>query len=348
MTSGLRSCGSPAYLVSEFFQPWRSRAKYLAMTSLLLLSGCTRLKVKMGWKVEIAQIQVTSIQASLAKGPGIAPGQKLPLVVTLAGPNGKNLLSEGAGHGKVLWKDLKVTGSVVTVNQKGIVLLSRDPRVSDGQVGHVTVTVPSHPDLRAELDIPVRYDQQFMANFSGSSGSSGFDGTSGLDGMSGSSGSLDPNNPSAGGDGSDGGNGGDGSSGGSGGNAPAVSVLVTLRPGAHPLLQISVAAAGQQKLYLVDPQGGALAVLANGGEGGSGGKGGRGGRGGSGGVGSPSGHSGRDGSSGHDGSSGFHGQGGPITVVYDPQVKPFLGNIHLSSRYGPAPVFREETVAPLW
>ena len=37
-----------------------------------------------------------------------------------------------------------------------------------------------------------------------------------------------------------------------------------------------------------------------------------------------------------------------ITVTYDPQVKPLLGMIHLSFKYGPAPVFKEEAVAPLW
>jgi hypothetical protein len=81
-------------------------------------------------------------------------------------------------------------------------------------VAHVTVTVPSHPDLRAELDIPITYDYNFISNFPGSSGSSGLNGSDGLDGMSGSMGSTDPNNPSPGGNGS---NGNDGSNGQDGG-----------------------------------------------------------------------------------------------------------------------------------
>ena len=257
----------------------------LAVASLLALSGCASLQVRLGWKVYLEKTPLTSMSASLPKGPGIAPGEKSPLVVTFTQPDGKVLVTEGRGQGKVMWSDLKVTASVVTATKKGIVSLPRDPRISDGKIGHVTITVPSHPDLRADLDIPPRYNYKFTANFSGSSGSSGIDGINGTDGFSGTPGSMDPNNPSAGGDGSDGSNGSNGEDGGPGGDAPSVQIRVALRAGNHPLLQVSVEAAGQQKFYLVDPQGGSLAVRADGGPGGSGGKGGRGGRGGSGGIG---------------------------------------------------------------
>jgi hypothetical protein len=255
----------------------------VGMASLLALSGCTPLKVRLGWKVYLDKTPVASIAASLPKGPGIAPGEKSPLVVVVTQPDGKVLQTEGKGGGKVLWKDLKVTASVVTANQKGIVSLPKDPRISDGKIAHVTVAVPSHPDVRAaELDIPLRYNYKFISNFSGSSGTSGFNGSNGMDGTSGSMGSTDPNSPSAGGDGGNGSDGSNGQDGGSGGDAPPVQVRVALRSGSHPLLQVGVSAAGHEKLYLVDPQGGSLTVKADGGPGGSGGKGGRGGRGGSG------------------------------------------------------------------
>ena len=236
----------------------------------------------------------------------------------------------------------------MTVNQKGVVSLRHDPRISEGKVAHVTITVPSHPDLRAEFDIPLRYDYAFVSNFSGSAGSDGMNGSDGMDGASGSNGSTDPNNPSAGGDGGNGTNGSDGGDGGSGGNAPPVQIRVTLKSGSQPLLQVSVSAAGHQRLYLVDPQGGSLTVKADGGPGGSGGRGGRGGRGGSGGMGTPSGNSGSNGSDGRNGFDGSPGKGGSITVTYDPQAKPFLAAIHLSNKGGLAPVFKEEVVAPLW
>ena len=111
---------------------------------------------------------------------------------------------------------------------------------------------------------------------------------------------------------------------------------------------MSVTAAGKQKLYLVDPQGGSLTVKADGGPGGSGGRGGRGGAGGSGGMGSPSGSSGMSGSDGRSGFDGSPGRGGSITVTYDPQVKPYLTTIGLSNKGGPPPVFKEAPVAALW
>jgi hypothetical protein len=321
---------------------------WLGMSFLLALSGCTPIKVKLGMKVYLAKTPITSIEASLPKGPGIAPGEKSPLVVTVTEPGGKVLQTEGAGKGKVLWKDLTVAATVVSADQKGVLSLPHDPRVSEGKMGHVAITVPSHPDLHAELDIPLRYDYPFVSNFSGSAGASGMDGTDGTNGSSGSMGSTDPNNPSAGGDGGNGGNGSDGGDGGNGGDAPSVQVLVTLTTGPHPPLQAAVSATGHRRLYLVDPTGGSLTVKADGGAGGSGGRGGRGGSGGAGGIGSPSGSNGTSGSDGRSGSDGSPGRGGSITVTYDPLVKPYLSAIHLSNRGGPAPVFKEAPVAALW
>ncbi|MGA2653357.1 MAG: hypothetical protein ABSF28_22770 [Terracidiphilus sp.] len=312
------------------------------------LSGCASIQVHLGMKVYLAKTPVTSIEISQPKGPGIAPGQKSSLMVTVTQPNGKALLTEGAGHGKVMWRDLAVTATVVTANTKGVITLAKDPRKSDGKLPQVTITVPSHPEIHAELDIPLRYDVKFGSNFSGSSGGNGFSGTNGTDGTNGSPGSMDPNNPSPGGNGTNGSNGSDGGNGGDGGDAPPVQVLVTLRAGSHPLLQAEVSAAGHHRYYLVDPQGGSLTVVADGGEGGAGGKGGSGGRGGSGGIGSPNGSNGSDGSSGNDGRSGSQGRGGLITVTYDPQVKPYLSTIRLSSQNGPRPVYKEQAVAPLW
>jgi len=320
----------------------------LGMASLLALSGCAAIQVKLGMKVYLAKIPVTSIEVRQANDPGIGPGQKSSLIVEVTQPDGKILQTEGAGKGKVMWQDLVVTPTLVTVNKKGVITLAKDPRKSEGKLPTVIITAPSHPDLHAELDIPLRYDYKFVSNFFGSRGSSGTDGLSGQDGMSGSAGSDDPNNPSAGGNGSNGSSGGDGSDGGPGGNAPPVQVQVTLRPGSHPLLQAGVFAAGHKRYYLVDPQGGSLTVKADGGSGGSGGRGGRGGSGGAGGSGSPSGMSGQDGSNGHDGSDGSPGRGGLITVTYDPQVKPYLGNLIFSSQNGPKPVLQQASVAPLW
>ena len=314
----------------------------------LLLAGCTAVKVKLGMRVYLAKTPVASIKASLPNGPGIAPGEKSPLVVVVTEPDGKVLQTEGKGGGKVMWKDLTVTATVASVNQKGVLTLPHDPRKSEGQTPHVTITVPSHPDIRTELDVPVRYNYKFVSNFDGGSGSSGMNGMDGMDGTPGSPGSMDPNNPSPGGDGGNGTDGSNGGDGGPGGDAPPVQIEVTLRSESHPLLQVAVIVPGHKRFYLVDSQGGSLTVTADGGPGGSGGRGGRGGRGGSGGTGTPDGNSGRDGMDGHSGFDGPQGRGGSITVTYDPQAKPYLSMIHLSNRNGPAPAFKEQPVAPLW
>lgn len=326
---------------------------FYSVLACLLLTGCTPLQVKLGWKVYLAKTPVTSIDVNLPKGPAIAPGQKSPLVVSVKEPNGKVLLTQGKGGGKVLWKDLQVAADVVAVNKKGVVSLASDPRVSDGKTGRITVTVPSHPSLRTDLDIPFRYDIAFKADFSGAQGSSGMNGMDGTDGSSGSMGSTDPNNPSAGGDGSNGTDGSNGGDGGAGGDAPPVQIRVayqapTAQSNGHPLLQISASSGALERFFLVDPQGGSLTVSADGGGGGSGGRGGRGGRGGSGGIGSPNGSDGMSGHDGTNGSDGSPGNGGLITVTYDPKVGQYMNVIHLSSWNGPKPAFREETVAALW
>lgn len=324
----------------------RAAAIIFSSAVMLALSGCAVFQ----HRVDLKKVPIASIQATQANGPGIAPGDKSPLVVTVVQPDGKTLTTEGKGHGPVRWKDLVITSTVASANGKGILTLPGDPRVSEGQLPHVSVTVPSHPDVHAaELDVPLRYDRNYSASFSGAPGSSGSDGMNGTDGSSGSMGSLDPDHPSAGGNGTDGSNGTDGGNGDNGGDGPPVRVLVALRQGANgPLLQVSVSSGKTQKLFLVDPHGGSITITSAGGAGGSGGRGGRGGRGGSGGIGSPNGSSGSDGLSGHDGMDGWSGKGGPILVTYDPGAKPYLQAIQLRNPGGPPPVLKEAPVGPLW
>lgn len=99
---------------------------------LLAMSGCASLQVHMGMKVYLDRTPVASMKA-IAKGAGIGPGEKVALVALFTQPDGKVLQTEGAGQGKVMWKDLKVTATVAVVNQKGVVSLPKDPRISDGR-----------------------------------------------------------------------------------------------------------------------------------------------------------------------------------------------------------------------
>jgi hypothetical protein len=162
---------------------------------LPFLAGCAAIKVHLGMRVDLSKIPVASIELQQAGKPGIGPGQKSSLVGTVVETNGKTLLTEGAGHGKVMWRDLTVTPRVVTANAQGVVTLRHDPRASAGQLPHVTVAIASQPDIHADLDIPLRYDYAFKSDFSGSSGMAGLDGSDGQDGLAGSMGSIDPSNP---------------------------------------------------------------------------------------------------------------------------------------------------------
>jgi hypothetical protein len=323
-------------------QPLRSiiRNAGIIFASSLFLSGCAA--------ANLNKLAISSISVTQAKAPGIAPGEKSSLVVSMTEANGKSLATNAGGEQKIRWSDLNITATVVKADKKGTVKLASDPRTSFGKQPHVNVSVPSHPDLHADLDIPLRYNHAYTARYQGMSGTSGLNGTDGMDGMSGSDGSTDPDHPAPGGNGSNGTSGTDGSDGSNGDDGPPVTVLVALMGGVHPLLQISVSAQGKQKYFAVDPDGGSLTVVSDGGSGGSGGRGGRGGRGGSGGNGWPPGMSGTDGSNGHDGNSGQSGNGGRITVLYDPQARSFLSAIRASSPNGPRPVFREQAVPSAW
>ncbi|MFT3868345.1 MAG: hypothetical protein QM715_07595 [Nibricoccus sp.] len=318
-----------------------------ATVVLLAASGCTSLKVMTGQRIRLSETQVYPPLTAGLSQVGICPGGYAYMIATLKGPNGETLRTEGAGRGKILWEDLRVASSGVDATDDGRIHLSSDPRVSDGQTPHVVVTVQNRPELRAEFDVPIFYNTKFAANFSGHPGFSGRDGCNGADGTNGQPGSSDPQHPSPGGNGSNGTNGTDGENGEPGGDAASVIVKVTLKPG-YPLLQIVVSGGGVDRYFLVDPQGGSLTVYADGGSGGAGGRGGRGGTGGLGGAGRPNGRNGMNGTNGRDGFSAPAGNGGAITVIYDPSAQPYLGTILLSSRNGPAPVFQQESLGPLW
>ncbi len=317
------------------------------LLSCLLLAGCTRIRIKTGARIPLATLPVTSIAATLPGGPGIAPGEQTPLVVTFLQPDGSTLTTEGAGHGKILWQDLAIVPTVVSISKNGNVSLNSDPRASYGQTGHLDITVPTHLGLHATLDVPVRYDYAYAVSLSGSDGLSGNNGQDGSDGAAGSVGSIDPDHPVAGGNGGNGTSGTNGTDGNNGDDGPDVQVRMALLPAARPLVQVAVSSGrGTERFYLLDPAGGSLTVRSDGGSGGSGGRGGRAGRGGQGGSGSPNGSNGSDGSAGSNGSDGRRGSDGRVNVSYDPAAQPYLGLIKVYT--GSGPILSERPSGPLW
>lgn len=317
------------------------------------LSGCTSIQLALGMKMRLDEVPVTALSAALIPGPGLAPGGAARLVIVATSDDGKRYVTEGAGQGKVLFDSFTITPNLVEVDAEGKVSLAADPRASQGQLPHVHIVANGHPQVAADLDVPVRYDADFSALFSGAAGRPGMDGRSGLDGMSGMPGSNDPNYPSPGGNGGNGEDGGNGDDGGPGAPGPAVDAEITLLPGPPALLQVLVAGGGREQRYLVDPAGGRLLIEASGGVGGRGGTGGRGGRGGAGGSGTPNGSAGSDGHNGLDGSNGRGGAPGTITLTIDPRALPYYDRLLLvnqsgSGAPGPTPTVRVVPVPPLW
>jgi hypothetical protein len=326
---------------------------FALIAGLVSLSGCGSIEVALGLRMRLDKVPVSSVTATLSPDPGLAPGQSGRLILTASTADGKTYVTAGAGHGKVLFDSYTLTSTVAQVSKKGKVSLSADPRASEGLIPHVHVSVIGHPEVVADLDVPVRYDVAFAGHFPGGAGLDGRNGLDGMAGSSGSTGSSDPNNPSAGGSGGNGTDGENGADGGPGQPGQAVQVWITLRAGSPPLLQVRAASKNLQQLFLVDPNGGSLLIDANGGAGGSGGRGGRGGPGGSGGSGSPPGFNGTSGQDGRNGWDGTPGAAGKIQVSIDPSAQPYLDRFRFANKSGngvagPPPVITVAPVSALW
>lgn len=354
-------------MMHQAFHPaGRWLVKPLPTFLLALLVGCSSIAVSLGVRIRLDKLPITAVSASLVDKRGapvvaLGPGESARLVVVATASDGKQYASVGAGHGKVAFDNYTIVATVVTVNKRGSVSLSPDPRVSERKVAHLHIVPIAHTDVTADLDIPIRYDVAFSDNFSGADGTTGIDGIDGADGMAGTDGAPATTDPvtgaftqeGPGGNGTSGGDGGDGSNGGDGSPGQAVHMWVRMESGTKPLLQIRVVGGGRESFYLVDPNGGSLEIIDNGGRGGSGGHGGRAGRGGSGGTGFPPGVSGFNGNPGFDGRAGIGGAAGTIAISVDPAARPFIRCITWSNhsgdgRPGPSAKITIEPVPPLW
>jgi hypothetical protein len=317
------------------------------------LTACSSIEVGLGLRMRLDKTPVTDLSATLSPDPGLGPGKSGRLIITATTSDAKQLVTVGAGHGRVLFDSFTFTATTVAVSKKGVVSLPADPRVSEAATPHILITVVGHPEITTVLNIPIRYDLAFVADFSGKPGFRGLDGLNGLPGSSGTDGSNDPTNPSAGGRGGDGSNGEDGHDGDPGQPGAAVHVWMTLKSADHPLLQVRAASKTRAQFFLIDPNGGTLTVNAGGGSGGAGGSGGRGGQGGTGGNGFPPGSSGQNGQDGMDGHPGADGAAGRILLSVDSQALPYLNRLQLINKNGRgvpgvAPAIRVETIAPIW
>jgi len=346
--------------------PERLRSAVVLVAVSVAVSGCTDLAVRLGLRTRLAGVPVSAVSVALVTRrdhsavSALGPGQSAQLVIVATNADGQKFVTVGAGGGKVLFDSYVIDASVVNVSKRGRVSLPADPLLSEGRTGHLRITLVGHPGVAAELHIPVRYDIAYQLDFPGADGAPGMDGMAGFDGMPGMDALPAPVDPATGlpgtrgpgGAGSNGGDGGDGSNGQDGWPAANVRIWMRLARAEPDLLQVKVLSGVRQSFFLVDPHGGSLRVLANGGQGGRGGSGGRGGRGGRGGDGFPRGMDGQDGRPGSDGRPGGGGAGGTITVSVDPAAQRYLSCLSWSNRSGdgasgPAKII-VEPVSSLW
>jgi hypothetical protein len=107
----------------------------LAILPLMMLvcAGCSNLAVFLGLRTRLDKLPVTSITASLvSKGSvqpvrALAPGHPAQLIVVANTADGKQFVTVGAGHGKVLLDSFVFTATLVKIDVRGKVSLASEP-----------------------------------------------------------------------------------------------------------------------------------------------------------------------------------------------------------------------------
>ena len=131
----------------------RGLAICLLALGILSLQGCGSIEVALGLRTRLDKLPVTALSASLSPAPALAPGKSGRLIITATTSDGKQLITVGPGHGKVLFDSFTFDASVVQVSKKGKVSLPADPRQSDTQMPHIRITANGHPYIVADLDV---------------------------------------------------------------------------------------------------------------------------------------------------------------------------------------------------
>jgi hypothetical protein len=270
-------------------------------------------------------VPVVDVSLRLAEGTGVCPGARPELILSVVTADAKRLVTRGAGGGNLDFGAFRFESTLGSV-QDGRLLVPADPREIQVSTLTVRATPLGHPRRATTLDVPIHYACRFVAEFSARDGDSGIDGTAGQGGSNAAHGAC-------GQDGQDGARGADA-------RPLEVQVRAVQRPGtAHPLAELSVRRDNDERVYVVDPEGGWITIRA---EGGAGGKGGSGGVGGYGGAAStcekhchPHPQRGGDGGPGGDGGAGGDGgKGGAIRVIATRETEPLLAAVAFANAGG--------------
>jgi hypothetical protein len=280
----------------------------LALVSTVSGGGCAHLSLK---DKVVREIRMQPLDA------GVCAGEETKIAVAAVLGDGTEVVTTGAGHGKVGWNNYTTTLSPGTAKD-GKIQLSSDPRETWNKPATFLVTATDHPGVQWTGAIAVRYDCTVQAKFAGRGGDGGPTGNYGGDGDS---------------PGGDGGDGGDGSAADRGHDGHDVEAWVTtvVGPGQTTLVQAAIQSEGERSYYAFDALRGSLTIDASGGKGGTGGYGGTGGDGGKASADVKAGRGG-NGGNGYCGSDG--GDGGDVLLHFDPRAGAYLNRIVIQNPGG--------------
>lgn len=318
---------------------WDLKSWIVAIAAVTMAgSGCASLKSALGMKMSLEDQEVEKMEVELVSDDGLCPGEQSPMIVSVHLEDDEEVhKTQGAGDGRVGWDNFFIEPEGVEVYEDGVVSMTSDAYEVLDLEAVVYLQSLHHEDEPVKLEVPSRFDCEFDANFSGESGRDGAMGQSGSNGSHGTDQQSSGTNAGPGGRGGDGQDGRDGGHGEAGRDGHEVVAEVALvEDTERPLLEVYIESRSSDAtgLFIVDPEGGSIDILARGGRGGHGGNGGSGGSGGSGGTGSPPGDGGNGGHGGDGGNGADGGNGGSITVFVDEDAEPYLDAVSADTSGG--------------
>lgn len=258
---------------------------FLIVVFLAILSSCS------SSKIAVTQTKFT-YDSTVAR----YPGSTVSIGFINSYANGKSKCTKGLLQGTLSWKhySLIVEGGSF---HNGKIKISDDPRAIKDDKLILKMRCKGLPN--GTYEIPLDYRGKYVVSYSGRSGRSGKDGSRGASSLDG-----------------DGETGYEGYPGENGERGEVVSIYadtVSVR-GEEMLKVATVGESGRIERFIINPSGGSLNVLSNGGSGGKGGDGGTGGDGGG---------SGRGGNGGNGNKGGNGGDAGRFKLYISPEVEKY-------------------------
>jgi hypothetical protein len=308
-------------------------------------TGCGALR-RMGGNdtVSLEKAEITSMSVDLRRQQKtICPREAVQMAVfadvTLEGDKAPKRVETWVGHGavnkndKLDFPDFAFHSEQGSFDPEGWFAPNPNILVTAGKEFEIKSVFKRRPD---KFSFTTTYKPDYACiKEGGALGAAGESGAPGIEGPAGKIGARSTAS-SPGSDGSGGGPGSGGGAGREGGPGPHLTVYATIVKTPFYERLVAIAIDGDQKDFLLVPEGQSIVLHANGGAGGSGGSGGRGGGGGVGGPGNPGGHGGRGGQGGNGGPGGNGGAGGTIEFVYDAAHPELQGAVRLDVSGGAA------------